>query len=74
MSAAVILRPRITRDSIISDPAPFNYARQPKGSPRQAQVVNDAVVLIRYEPFVTRLSSYFEALRSSGRLRHCSLG
>jgi len=30
-------------------------------------------VLIRHEPFVTRLNSYFEALRDSGRLVPCSL-
>ena len=33
----------------------------------------EAGVLIRYEPFVTRLNSYFEALRDSGRLLRCSL-
>ena len=38
-----------------------------------AQTKNiEAGVLIRYEPFVTRLSAYFEALRSSGQLTHCS--
>jgi phosphatidylserine/phosphatidylglycerophosphate/cardiolipin synthase-like enzyme len=30
-------------------------------------------VLVRHEPFVTRLYSYFEALRDSGRLLRCSL-
>ncbi len=30
-------------------------------------------VVIRHEPFVARLSSYFEALRDSGRLLRCSL-
>jgi phosphatidylserine/phosphatidylglycerophosphate/cardiolipin synthase-like enzyme len=33
----------------------------------------EAGVLIRYEPFVTRLSAYFEALRNSGQLLPCSL-
>ncbi len=33
-----------------------------------------AGVLIRSEPFVTRLGGYFEALPSSGQLRPCSLG
>ncbi len=31
----------------------------------------EAGVLIRYEPFVTRLSAYFEALRNSGQLLPC---
>src|SRR5208337_3272097 len=44
-SAATILRPRITRGSIISGPAPFNYARQVNSPLRWAQVPNDAVVL-----------------------------
>lgn len=33
----------------------------------------EAGVLIRYEPFVTRLNSYFEALRTSGQLLQCQL-
>jgi hypothetical protein len=31
----------------------------------------EASVLIRYEPFVTRLSAYFEALRNTGQLLCC---
>ena len=31
----------------------------------------EAGVLIRYEPFVTRLSAYFEALRNSGKFLAC---
>jgi phosphatidylserine/phosphatidylglycerophosphate/cardiolipin synthase-like enzyme len=33
----------------------------------------EAGVLIRYEPLVTRLSTYFESLRASGQLLPCSL-
>ncbi len=33
----------------------------------------EAGVLIHYEPFVTRLSAYFEAMRNSGQLQPCSL-
>ncbi|MBI4325368.1 MAG: phospholipase [Chloroflexi bacterium] len=33
----------------------------------------EAGVLIRYEPFVTRLNSYFEELRTSGQLLQCQL-
>jgi hypothetical protein len=41
----VIVRPRITRGSIISGPALFNYVSQTNAPPRRAQVANDAVVL-----------------------------
>jgi phosphatidylserine/phosphatidylglycerophosphate/cardiolipin synthase-like enzyme len=34
----------------------------------------EAGVLVRYEPFVSRLANYFEALRSSGHLARCQLG
>lgn len=34
----------------------------------------EAGVLIRYEPFVCRLSAYFEALRDAGRLERCPMG
>lgn len=33
----------------------------------------EAGVLIRYEPFVTRLSAYFEALRNSGKFLACTV-
>jgi PLD-like domain len=33
----------------------------------------EAAVLIRYEPFVARLTSYFDALRNSGQLLPCEL-
>ena len=39
------MRPRITRGSIISGPALFNYVSQTNAPLRRAQVANDAVVL-----------------------------
>ncbi len=33
----------------------------------------EAGVLIRYEPFVLRLSAFFEAMRNSGQLRPCQM-
>ena len=41
----MIVRPRITRGSIVSGPALFNYVSQTNAPPRRAQLANDAVVL-----------------------------